>query len=166
MATLHKEYLSFDGKIKLTESRKTSLKGSRKELKRKIRKWFKDNKPNEIQPKFKGQGSFDMNTTVNPIAEYDDDGNKLLDYDLDYGVYFIERDDQNNRRSIDIWHDWIYESVEDHTDQKPKKKTTCIRVIFSDGQFTAKYCSGFSSLMKFSRIKWITSYFSRGTNCN
>ncbi len=133
MATLHKEYLSFDGKIKLTEARKTSLKGSRKELRRKIRKWFKENKPNELQPKFKGQGSFDMNTTVNPIPEYDEDGNKLLFYDLDYGVYFIEKDDEYNRKLIDTWHDWVYKSVEDHTVQKPKKKTTCVRVIFSDG---------------------------------
>src|SRR5690606_14529785 len=29
---------------------------------------------------------------------------------------------------------WVYDSVEDHTDQKPIKKTTCIRVVFSDGR--------------------------------
>lgn len=133
MARLHKEYLDFNAKIKLTDNRKESLKGSRKELRRKIRKWFEENKPKELQPKFKGQGSFDMNTTVNPIPEYDEDGNKLLHYDLDYGVYFIEKEDEDNKRAIDIWHDWVYESVEDHTDQKTKKKTTCIRVIFADG---------------------------------
>lgn len=133
MATLHKEYLSFDGKIKLAENRKKSLIGSREELKRKIRKWFEENKPDELQPKFKGQGSYDMNTTVNPIPEYDEVGKNLLFYDLDYGVYFIEKEDEDNRKPIETWHDWVYKSVEDHTEQKPKKKTTCIRVIFSDG---------------------------------
>ena len=133
MATLHKEDLSFDSNIKLTEVRKAGLMGSRQELKRKIRKWFKENKPEELQPKFKGQGSFDMNTVINPIPKYDEDGNKLLFYDLDYGVYFIKEEGEYNRKSIDTWHDWVYKSVEDHTDQKPKKKTNCVRVIFSDG---------------------------------
>lgn len=133
MARLHKEYLGFDNAIKLTESRKESLKRSRNELKRKIRKWFEDNKSDELQPKFKGQGSFDMNTTINPIPEYDSEGNKLLFYDLDYGIYFLEKDGEDNIQTIETWHNWVYESVEDHTSQKPKKKTTCIRVIFSDG---------------------------------
>lgn len=133
MARLHKEYLGFDSEIKLTEPRKESLKKSRKELKRKIRKWFMDNKPGELQPKFMGQGSFDMNTTVNPIPKLDSEGNKLRVYDLDYGVYFLEKEGEENIQAIETWHDWVYQSVEDHTNQKPKKKATCIRVIFSDG---------------------------------
>lgn len=133
MARLHKEFTTYNGKIKLTAARKDSLKSSRKEIKKKIRKWFEENKPNELQPKFKGQGSFEMDTTVNPIPEENDSGNTLLKYDLDYGVYFIENKDKDNRRGITTWHDWVYESVEDHTEQKPRKKTTCVRVIFADG---------------------------------
>lgn len=133
MATLHREYIGFDKKIKLTAKRKEKLRKSRKEIKRKIRKWFEENKPNELQPKFHGQGSFEMNTTVNPIPEVDDDGNTILKYDLDYGVYFIEKKDQNNKRAIQTWHDWVYESVEDHTNQNPIRKTTCVRVPFADG---------------------------------
>lgn len=133
MARLHKEFLGFDKNIKLTDARKESLKGSRKELRRKIRAWFKENKPKELQPKFKGQGSFDMNTTVNPIPVYDEDGNQLLYYDLDYGVYFIENEGEDNKRSIDTWHDWVFQAVDNHTGKDSIKKATCVRVVFADG---------------------------------
>jgi len=134
MATLHKEYNTFNGKIKLTDTRKKELKTSRKDIKKKIRNWFSENKPNELQPKFYGQGSYEMNTGVNPIPVFDDNDNELLKYDLDYGVYFIENEDEDNRRGITTWHDWVYEAVEDHTSTPPQRKNTCVRVIFSTGK--------------------------------
>lgn len=133
MAVLHKEFARYNKEIKLTFSRKESLKKSRKEVKVKIKKWFQNNKPDELQPKFYGQGSFEMNTGVNPIPEKDNSNNTLLKYDLDFGVYFIEKDDEDNKQTIETWHNWVCKSVEDHTAQKPIKKTTCIRVIYSDG---------------------------------
>ena len=81
MAVLHKEFINYNSSIKLTGSRKDSLRKSRKELRKKIRNWFKDNKEDELQPKFSGQGSFEMNSGVNPIPVYDEDDNKLLKYD-------------------------------------------------------------------------------------
>jgi hypothetical protein len=133
MATLHKEYNSFNGVIKLTESRKSTLRTSRKDIKKKIRDWFSENKPDELQPKFSGQGSFDTDTIVNPIPEKDENDKTVLKYDLDYGVYFVEKEDENNRQEIITWHNWVYESVEDHTNIPPVKKNTCVRVIFADG---------------------------------
>ena len=53
MAVLHKEFIDYNKTIKLTQARIESLKTSRKELRKKIRNWFKENKPNELQPKFK-----------------------------------------------------------------------------------------------------------------
>ncbi len=133
MAVLHKEFIKYNKEIKLTSTREESLKKSRKELRRKIRNWFKDNKSNELQPKFRGQGSFGMNTVINPIPTYDDDGEKLLKYDLDDGVYFIEKDDEDNKKSINTWHDWVCDSVENHTGKDSIRKTTCVRVVFADG---------------------------------
>lgn len=133
MAVLHKEFINYNKNIKLTTTRKESLKNSRKELRKKIRNWFKDNKSKELQPKFKGQGSFDMNTGINPIPTYNEDGEALLKYDLDDGVYFIEKEDEDNKKSIDTWHDWIYDSVANHTGEDSIRKTTCIRVVFADG---------------------------------
>lgn len=133
MAVLHKEFINYNKNIKLSDARKDSLKKSRKELRKKMRTWFKENKPNELQPKFGGQGSFDMNTGVNPIPIYDEDGEKLLKYDLDDGVYFIERNDEDNKRAISTWHDWVFDSVDNHTGEDSIRKTTCVRVVFADG---------------------------------
>ncbi len=133
MAVLNKEYNKFDKEIKLNRSRKDSLKKSRKELKKKIKKWFKDNKPDEIQPKFHPQGSSEMGTTINPLLTYDEDGKPLLDYDTDYGVYFIKKNDDDVKQSINTWHDWVYKATENHTGKDSIKKTTCVRVIYADG---------------------------------
>ncbi|WP_274475383.1 cyclic GMP-AMP synthase DncV-like nucleotidyltransferase [Mangrovimonas aestuarii] len=134
MAVLHKEFIKFDKEIKLNSSRKASLATSRKEIRKKIRKWFKDNKSDEIQPKFHGQGSYEMNTAINPIVEHDADGNILRKYDLDYGVYFIEKDGEDKKQPINTWHNWVYKAVENHSNKNPIRKTTCVRVVFSDGR--------------------------------
>lgn len=133
MAVLNKEFNKFDKEIKLNTTRKDSLKKSRKDLRKKIKTWFKENKEDEIQPKFHSQGSFEMNTTINPIVEYDEDENILRKYDLDDGVYFIKKNDEDNKQSINTWHDWVFKATENHTGKDSIKKTTCVRVVFSDG---------------------------------
>lgn len=133
MAVLNKEYIKFDKEIKLNQSRKDSLKTSRRELRKKIKKWFRENKPNEIQPKFNSQGSFEMNTTINPIVEYDADDNILRKYDLDDGVYFIYLKEEDIKQSINTWHNWVFKATENHTGKDSIKKTTCVRVVFADG---------------------------------
>lgn len=132
MATLHKEYNKFYNKIKLTGNRKEHLRGSRKSLRKKIKDWFSENKPTKLQPTFKGQGSFEMNTTINPIVIHIDD-EEIRKYDLDDGVYFHEKEGENNREKIDTWHNWVYEAVKDHTQEATIRKNTCVRVVFSDG---------------------------------
>mgnify|MGYP000731212906 CR=1 FL=1 len=133
MAVLHKEFIGFNKNIKLTENKRQSLITSRNELRRKIKTWFKTNQPNELQPKFSSQGSFAMNTIINPIVQEDEDGKKFYKYDLDDGVYFIETGDEDNKRGIHTWHDWIYDAVDNHTGEPTIRKTTCIRVVFADG---------------------------------
>ena len=40
-----------------------------------------------------------MNTTVNPIPIYDEEKKKNLHkYDLDYGVYFTEKENEDNKK--------------------------------------------------------------------
>lgn len=132
MATLHKEFIKFNKDIKLTSTRKEDLVGSRNAIKERIKKYFREEKSRELQPKFHPQGSFEMNTTVNPIPEKDDSGKTLRKYDLDYGVYFVENSGENNKKSISTWHDWVYNAVKSHT-EKSIRKNTCVRVYFSDG---------------------------------
>jgi hypothetical protein len=133
MATLHKEFINFNSIIALNSNKKESLITSRDSLKKKIKKYFAEEKEDEIQPKFSGQGSIKMNTTVNPIPEVDEEGNTIVKFDLDYGIYFIEKKGENKKRSINTWHNWVYESVDGHTNTPPQNKNTCVRVIFADG---------------------------------
>lgn len=136
MANNHLQFKEFNGAIRLTDARRKDLKGSRRELRRKIRKYFVDDKPNEIKPKFGSQGSFLMDTIVNPIPRKIKVGNEevtILIYDIDDGVYFIGNESPSQRKAVSIYHDWIYEAVKDHTNQLPVRKKTCIRVLFADG---------------------------------
>lgn len=133
MATLHNEYNKFNKTIKLKQADKDGLIRSRNSIRDKIKKYFREEKPDELQPTFNAQGSFEMNTTVNPIPEYDKDKNKLLKYDLDYGVYFKEKESEDNKRSIQTWHNWVYDAVDDHTSIPSKDKDTCVRIMFTDG---------------------------------
>ena len=133
MAVLNKEFNNFDKEIKLTQTRKEELKRSRKELKKKIRKWFNENKPEEIQPKFHPQGSSEMKTSINPLIEYDENGNSIRNYDTDYGVYFIRKNENETKQSINTWHDWIFKATGNHTGKDSIRKTTCVRVMYADG---------------------------------
>lgn len=134
MAVLHKEFTSFNKIIKLDDKKKEGLLKSRTELRKKVKKWFSENKPNELQPKFASQGSFEMSTTINPISVYDEElEKKVFKYDLDDGIYFIEKEAEDNIKPIQTWHNWVYDAVDPHTNQDTIRKTTCIRVVFADG---------------------------------
>ncbi|WP_299096998.1 CBASS cGAMP synthase [uncultured Winogradskyella sp.] len=135
MANNHEQFIEFNQSIKLDDNKKKELRKNRNALRDKIKKHFNDNKPNEVKPKFSAQGSFMMNTIVNPLPnqETDDDGNTkdLYPYDLDDGVYFI--DELDNRKSTSTYHNWIYDAVKDHTSKGAIKKNTCVRVLYADG---------------------------------
>lgn len=128
----HSAFIDFDGKIKLNDARIKALKNSDKALREKIRKYMKDEKGKEIQPKFERQGGLEMGTGVNPIPTQDAQGNQQLAYDLDDGVYFIS-DTIEDRKTCATYHSWIQNAVDGHTGIPPVNKSTCIRVIFADG---------------------------------
>jgi hypothetical protein len=136
MANCNNHFDEFNGKIRLTDARRKSLKGSRKELRNKVRKWFKDNKPNEAQPKFSGQGSMSMDTIINPIPRkitVDGEEKTILYYDVDDGIYFEGDKEPKDRTTPATYHSWIYQAVEGHTDKDPIDKNTCVRTLFADG---------------------------------
>jgi hypothetical protein len=136
MANCNNYFDTYNGSIKLTEARKKSLKKSRKELRNKVRKWFKENKPNETQPKFTGQGSMAMDTIINPIPRkviVDDEEKTKLYYDVDDGIYFEGTKSVEDRVTTTTYHNWIYNAVKGHTDRDPIDKNTCVRTLFADG---------------------------------
>lgn len=136
MANCNKHFGEYNGNIRLTDARRKSLKGSRKDLRNKVRKWFRENKPNETQPKFGGQGSMSMDTIINPIPRRIKEGNEektVLYYDVDDGIYFVSAKRPEDRPTPTTYHTWIYEAVKGHTDKDPIDKNTCIRTLFADG---------------------------------
>jgi|SaaInl4_135m_RNA_FD_contig_41_346909_length_1408_multi_4_in_0_out_0_2 hypothetical protein len=126
MANCHSIFIKFNESITLTSSRKSSLRSSRNSLRSTIRKYIKDEKPDETQPMFHGQGSFAMNTAVNPIPD-----DEKLKYDLDDGIYFM--DDIEKRKDVATYHNWIRDAVGEHTKESVIDKNSCVRVTFSDG---------------------------------
>lgn len=136
MANCNEHFDTYNGEIRLTEARRKKLKTSRKELRNKIRNWFKENKPKEIQPKFSGQGSLPMDTIINPIprkVKVDNEEKTKLYYDVDDGIYFEGDQEIKDRQTPATYHDWICQAVKGHTDTDPIDKSTCVRTVFADG---------------------------------
>lgn len=125
-----KQFKDYHEEIKLSSSKKKELvgdkdkKGSRDALRDKIKKDFKDK--GRKQPKFHMQGSFSMNTTINPIS---------AEYDLDDGVYLQNID---TSKPIKEWetpetvHKWIFDAVDGHTSKTPTDMNLCVRVHYAD----------------------------------
>ncbi|HEY5123680.1 MAG TPA: nucleotidyltransferase, partial [Ignavibacteria bacterium] len=120
MANTHNIFFEFNKKIRLSRTKRDSLKISRKNLRDKIVKVFASD--SYYNPIFYGQGSFTLDTIVNPI--------NTGDYDIDDGVYFeVENVPEETPTTF---HNWIYDAVEGYTDNI-SDKNPCVRVIFSDG---------------------------------
>jgi len=134
MANCHDLFTEFNSIIRLKDSKRKSLKKSRKSLRDKIRKYFDEEKKDETKPKFHSQGSFALDTIVEPIPEEVEENGvekTLLYYDIDDGVYFIG--DIEKRKSVQTYHNWIVDAIDGHTNTPPIDKNTCVRTVFADG---------------------------------
>ncbi len=124
----HKLFSDFDAVIRLNTSKISKLKSNRTALRNKIKDHFKKN--NWTAPKFYSQGSFPLNTNLNPIKKTTSDGDVKEEYDLDDGVYFICP--KSERKEPATYHDRIKKAVDDHA-ESVIDKTTCVRVVYIDG---------------------------------
>lgn len=123
MADMNELFLTFNDKIRLSSTKKDNLKRSRDALRSDIKSWFEDN--DKSKPNFCCQGSFAMNTTVNPVEE--------KDYDMDDGVYlngYLE--DQDTWPTPSTVHKWIKAATDDRTEQDTIDKNTCVRVVYAN----------------------------------
>lgn len=122
MANLNSLFNDFNGEIKLSSAKRNDLISGRNALRADIKSWFSDNE--KKQPKFHGQGSFSMNTVINPLP-----GDE---YDLDDGVYL-----QGYSNDMDSWpsastvHSWIKKATDDRTSVDSTDKNTCVRVNYA-----------------------------------
>ena len=135
MANCSDLFKVYDSTITLGETKVKSLKVSRGRIRKRIRKYFAENHPKEIQPKFSSQGSVIHGSATEPLPkEVEKAGKKytFLEYDVDDGVHF--KGDITDRKSVQIYHNRVLAAVTGHTQTfDPEDKTTCVRVLFSDG---------------------------------
>ena len=114
-------FFDFDGKIKLTKSRKDTILTSRDAVREKIRSYF--SKELDLkQPKFKMQGSFTINTALNPI------GNNEVD--IDDGVYLQHITENDTWPTPQEAHQLILDALKGHTQDGCEDKPSCVRVIY------------------------------------
>jgi cyclic GMP-AMP synthase DncV-like protein len=121
MADCHDLFREFLGEIRLSESKKASLRTSRNANRERIRDHFRDALKKEV-PKFHGQGSYNMHTMVNPLDD---------DYDIDDGVYLQSLGtDQSKWPSCATVHGWIIDATKGYTKTAPASRSKCVRVPY------------------------------------
>jgi hypothetical protein len=122
MSDCHRLFLEFHDVIKLSDSKKESLRSARDAIRDRITTHFRDTIKEKI-PGFMSQGSFAISSVVNPLNS---------EFDIDDGIYLNKLDDDMKKwPSPDTVHSWVLEAVKSHTKEDPINKRTCIRVVYS-----------------------------------
>lgn len=119
MADLNETFIEFNDIIALPKTKKDELRISRNAIRKDIETYFEKNRDKHTV-KFKGQGSFSMNTTILP-----DSG----EYDVDDGVYIFGKEE--DKPLVATAHSWIVKAVENRTGQNTIDKNTCVRVQYA-----------------------------------
>ncbi|MDR7128095.1 hypothetical protein J2X69_000423 [Algoriphagus sp. 4150] len=81
MADCHNLFAEYRDEISIGSTKKNRMISSKDSLRRRIRKWFKDNHP-EYEPKFYIQGSHKMKSGIRTKEDI---------CDLDDGIYFFQK---------------------------------------------------------------------------
>ncbi len=126
MADIHIAFGAFHDRVALTAGKKATLRIARNAIRERIRKYFRT-KLQVQMPKFRGQGSYSMGTTVNPIDN---------EYDIDDGVYLqhLDKQDDSEWPAAATVHRWLVKATDGHTREDPMDKRTCVRVRYA-GQY-------------------------------
>ncbi|MEX2565817.1 MAG: nucleotidyltransferase [Cyclobacteriaceae bacterium] len=117
MANCHKLFTEFHDEISIGSNKKNRMISSKESLRKRIRKWFKENHP-EYVPKFYIQGSHKMKSGIRTKEDV---------CDLDDGIYFFREPDV----SATTLQGWVWEAVNGYTDTTPEHRKKCIRSIFA-----------------------------------
>lgn len=129
MANTHFLFKDFNQVIRLTEQRREALLLARNDLRNRISGRFNmvsAKLPAVHDIEFQTQGSFIMDTIINPISE---------DYDLDDGVYFIGPYIRSQRPGTQVFHDFVIQSISENNTavREVLDKDTCVRAHYKEG---------------------------------
>lgn len=129
MADCHFLFQEFNQTIRLTEERRHGLLTARNDLRERVKAGFATLQPklptvHDLQ--FQTQGSFIMDTIINPISE---------DYDLDDGIYFIGKHSPSERPPASNFHEFVIRCISDGNPyvNHVKDKDTCVRAYYKEG---------------------------------
>lgn len=119
MANVQTQFEIFHERIRVDYDMDKNLRDKRDKILKRIRKALKESK----RPGFKDlhQGSYKHRTGTKPIGS--------IEYDIDVGLRFSIDTSEYSASTV---RNWVFEAVEGHTD-KVEKKSSCIRVTYSDG---------------------------------
>lgn len=117
MANCHNLFTIYQNDISIGINKKNRMISSKEALRKRIRKWFKQNH-SDYEPKFFIQGSHKMRTGIRTKDDV---------CDLDDGIYFFREPDV----TATTLQSWIWDAVNGYTDEKPEHRKKCIRSIFS-----------------------------------
>ncbi len=116
MANCHNLFEEYRSEISISKTKKEKMGGSKDGLRKRIRKWFKDNH-SEYEPKFYIQGSSKMKSGIRTKDDI---------CDLDDGIYFFRKPEVTPT----TLQEWVWDAVNGHTDTQPEHRKKCIRSIF------------------------------------
>lgn len=145
MANTHNLFESYNAVIKLDGDRRGILKEKRDNLRKRIKNGFSElksvrffaeslNTQVEEEIEFQSQGSYVMDTIINPSKKDDE-------YDIDDGVYFIGNRNRGQRPEPHQFHQFVIESIKkgqgENEIEEIKDKNTCVRVRYkgTNGDF-------------------------------
>lgn len=117
MANSNSLFQDFHEEIKIGSVKNDRMMESKNSLRKRIRKWFKENQP-DYDPKFYIQGSYKMNSAIRTKEDI---------CDLDDGIYFFREPGVSET----TMQKWIYDAVNGHTSITPEHRKKCIRSIFT-----------------------------------
>ena len=130
MANCDEIFSEFNRIIRLDDDKRINLKEKRNNLRDRVLDGFVgvkslQNLYEDIE--FQSQGSFVMDTIINPYRIEDE-------YDIDDGVYFLGSRERNNRPEPKVFHDFIINSIKHgkgvNEIEKIHEKDTCVRVSY------------------------------------
>lgn len=126
MANLHNEFGVFHDRIALTQGRMAALKHVREDIRDRISQYFL-NTLGVLLPEFRGQGSYAMETSTDPLVG---------EHAIDDGVYLQHLDRRNcsGWPAPEIVHLWVADAARGHTEASPIDKQACVRVACA-GQY-------------------------------
>src|SRR5690554_6042778 len=118
MANCYNLFQDYHTDISIGSKKNERMKDSKEGLRKRIRKWFKDNQPDYV-PYFYIQGSYKMKIAIRTSEDI---------CDLDDGIYFFREPDV----TASTLKEWVKQAVDGYTATDPENRKKCVRSIFAN----------------------------------